>query len=333
MTNETTEVATDGNETTDAFDAEFEAAKEASMEAEATDPGGSEPAEPDQPAEKTTEASTDAGKEGGEAAKEADKPPLAYDELNTRWKDAKGMAHAERQKAREAATENQALRSELDELKAMITGGGQQPQQQQGIQFSENGSDPIQDLNALKQLARDMQSQQAEQDRIEQQTAQQRQYEKQIVTGFQAAEAEVIEQIPDYADAVAFLRQSHQAEIEAYNVTGPQLAKEFNNRVLSLAEYAMTQNEMHPGAMMYKLALARGYQPAATSTEAPAPNKAAVAEIEARAKAEPVTQTISGSGGGKSGSDDVDISDVADLEGDEFDRMFNRLRAQEMGAA
>ncbi|MEM9584794.1 MAG: hypothetical protein AAGA08_16910 [Pseudomonadota bacterium] len=336
-----TDVATDGGESTDSFDEEFAAFEEQARAAESTDPANSTPAASDPPAEETTtEASTDAGAAGGEAGQEAAKPPLSIEEANKRWQDAKGMAHAERAKARDQQRENQALHEQIAELRGLITNGAQ-PQEQvsQGL----DSDDPMQVLGALRDVARDLQQERADQQRTDQQTEQEQQYRTQIETGFVQAENEIREHLPDYGDAVNFLMQSHAGELRAFGMTGEQLEAEMGRRVFGMAEYAMGQTETHPGAMMYKLAQARGYTPNAAPANGagdarqkpvekqidPAAAAAAVKDVEARAAAEQVTQTMSGTGGGSTGSDEITIETVNEATGDEFDKLFEKFAKQQ----
>lgn len=217
----------------------------------------------------------------------------------------------------EERTRRQALERELAELRA-----GKPPAQQPDEIDPE--TDPI---AALKEV-RAFQKQQREQ-------GEQAQQIREFAGRVQTHEADWAAANPDYGDQIAFLRESRAKELMALpGMTQDRIGQQLMQEALQTADMAF-RNGKNPGEVFTALAITRGWKakeapapaaaPAAPATPAPAAAQPTPGErIDNLARGLKAAVSPSKGGGEAPIAGDISLEQLAELDGDEFDKMFDK---------
>lgn len=220
----------------------------------------------------------------------------------------------------EERTRRQALERELADLRA-----GKTPQQQPDEIDPE--TDPI---AALKEV-RAFQKQQREQ-------GEQAQQIREFAGRVQTHEADWAAANPDYGDQIAFLRESRATELMALpGMTQDRIGQQLMQEALQTADMAF-RNGKNPGEVFTALALTRGWkakeapQPAVPAPTPPAPAPAVpqsvmptpAEKIEGLRRGQAAAVSPSKGGGEAPMAGDISLEQLAGLDGDEFDKAFDK---------
>ena len=293
---------------------------------------------------------------GAEAAAEGDsqdKPPLTQEELQTRWENEKKAKNEERQKRRDLEQRLWALENGQAQPRNGQGNGQSQPQTAQARQQFQQpmlppGYDPAADKEPEpEQFARSrdpdaeyavahyqwLQRQHAYRDVVQKQESEQRQQAErqqqqrnvalqQIHTRTSDYEAEFKEDHPDYDERVQFVA-NHRMAFHAARGLSPEKAKLAVTREFLMDAAALLDAGRNPAETIYNLAEQVGYTPKQESPAAQAqPNQNG--KLDQRRAGQDAAKSLSG-GGGRGPSGDGSLKAIAALDGEEFDKAFDRF--------
>lgn len=251
------------------------------------------------------------------AAPAAEAPPAAAEP------DYKARLHGATQAL--AQTRQQLMQAK----RALAEAQGQTPSKP-AIQIPDVNDDPIAALNAIRDLALAMQSEQAtEAERTAQETAQS-QYISELKGAYEESEAlfEAIQ--PDYRDAAGHYVTQRTAELQVLGVSEGDAKAAIYNELLRLTDVAV-QAGRSPAEVLYNLAKTRGYAPRAATPAAPAPVPgAALAAVEAGQAA---AKTLSAAGGRTPAADQSPEARLANLSGAALVSAWNAIKNGSYAAA
>lgn len=145
---------------------------------------------------------------------------------------------------------------------------------------------------------------------------QQQAQEQQFIARVQADEAEFTKEQPDYPEAVTWLRDKRIRMFELAGMSPQEAAQAVYGESIYYAQNAIRSGR-NPGEVFYGLAREMGY-----SGPKPKQNDAA-ARIEKLQKGQERSSRMSS--GGES-AENITLAQLAELEGEEFDKEWNRLR-------
>lgn len=140
--------------------------------------------------------------------------------------------------------------------------------------------------------------------------------EQQFIARVQADEAEFTKEQPDYPDAAVWLRDKRIRMFELAGMSPQEAAQAVYGESIYYAQNAMRSGR-NPGEVFYGLAREMGYSgPKAKTNDADA-------KIEKLVKGQEKSSRMSS--GGES-AENITLAQLAELEGEEFDKEWNRLR-------
>ncbi len=167
--------------------------------------------------------------------------------------------------------------------------------------------DPASNLDARLKAQEEMVNQTAESLRQQQEAQVQQAQLGQFQQEFYAKEAQFAQQTPDYYEAVNWLRGQRAQELTHLGYQPAQVQQMVDQEAVSYAITA-TNNGVDPVSMFYETAKSRGYSPATKE-----PDPAVLAAKQQKAA------TVGPSGRG-AGTDDISLSDLANMSDEDFDR-------------
>ena len=216
-------------------------------------------------------------------------------------------------KAERAArrAEKREFQRQIDELRAAV----QQPRQTEQRQTAAPINPEDDPIGALLETREKLAAIEAERQRATEQQGQakaQEQYMARIQSTVQEYEAEFTADNPDYPQAAEFLTQSRSKEYQAAGYTPLQIQQALQREYHDIIVNAVNQGR-DPAEIFYTLSKQRGFRGGSPS------------KLDAIAAGQKATGSMSGGG---RGADGLTLGAVADLEGEDFDKAFSKLRAQ-----
>lgn len=193
----------------------------------------------------------------------------------------------------------------------------QQPQQQQP-QIPDFIDDPVGHLEGIKAQFRQEMAALQQQLQGTQQHQQATVQHQQLVQAAVAQEAQFRETTPDYDAAVAHFQAVKNAEYAAIGLDDTQRAQQMQRDSTALVQIAI-QNGKNPAELLYNMAKALRYTPAAADPNAgqqPAPAKQPNTSLS----------NLSASGRAPDEKGKLSAKDIATMPQDEFDKLFDSLR-------
>lgn len=279
------------------FDAEFDAARDAEED----------------------EAGIAAENEGEGEAEPAKKEPLPYETLQRRLADQQKATRAERRSRQELER-----RLEVLERVKPATETTQQDATR-ARRLAEGMPDPNEDpIGALEHARKVLLSLDADTEAEERQTNQQRQQTEQmdrLSRTMRDFEADFTEDHPDYAQAATYLMKARSDELATSGLAGQALEQEIRRDFANLASRALAAGK-DPAEIVYTLAKNRGFAGDLNVKVVDAADKKLdqIGRGQQQARALPT---------GNSGDNALTYKSVGDLKGADFDKAFDKLRAQE----
>jgi len=224
--------------------------------------------------------------------------------------------HEERARRREMKQQMEAMESRLQQILEKVD----RKPEIQAPNFEEEPLEAIKHNQEQLAKALEQQNQTLTQ---QQQSAQQEQFKQQLISQYQNDAARFAQQQPDFNDAYQYMYNSRVNELQAYGYTQDQIASAMQNEELTLA-YQAIQNEMSPAEVIYQVAQARGYVQKHVQnwqeTEQKSPDEA---KLDMIAKGQEASKSLSNSGG-KSDAE-ISLESLADMDDEEFDKMWDKL--------
>jgi hypothetical protein len=137
-----------------------------------------------------------------------------------------------------------------------------------------------------------------------------------LVSLVNAKEAEFVKSTPDYDDAVDYMRGLRTNELRMLGITDPQRVNhEIAMSAVGLSKSALEAGK-NPAEMMYEMAKNYGYTKKDTPPDV---NQ----DFDTIKKGQAASKTLSG--GGNAGEVNMGLEGLANLEGDEFDKMWEKV--------
>lgn len=229
-----------------------------------------------------------------------------------------GALHEERKKRQALAQEVAKLREsdakrEAAFQKLLADQRARQEQQAPAPDFDTNPAEWLK--HQLETTGKTVQQLQAERE-AEQKRNAAIQSEQQFIARVQAQEAEYTKEAPDYPDAVTFLRDKRIRMFELAGMSQQEAAQAVYGESLYYSQMALQQGR-NPAEVFYSLAREYGF----TGPKKPAP--AAEQKLEKLAKGQEKSSRMSA--GGES-AENTTLAQLAELDGEEFDKEWNRLK-------
>lgn len=278
--------------------AEFSAVRDGTPAPEtpvAATPAPETPAEPPKPAAEAAKAP--------DAAKPAEPP-----------KRQEMVPHAALHEARE---ENKALKARLAALEAQAG----KPAAEAPKEIDPD-TDPIAALHELRAFKKQTEERSAQQTELQE-------FSQRVM----AHEADFAAVTPDYAKAVAHLRDARANELRSLGVPEAQIQAQLHGEAIATARFAFQQGK-NPGEVFYALSKARGYNPDAPPADPtpappadpppPAPDtklQESTAALERINRGQRASRPTAGAGG-NAPSGELTLEQGAMLEGAAFDKWF-----------
>lgn len=254
-------------------------------------------------------AEEDSEPEGEQEAQDRD--PLPPDELKRRWEDTKKSRDQERRLRQE---QDQKI-SRMEEAFQRILQGQQQPKQQEP-EIPNPSEDPIGFLEwQREQYTRQQQAETAQREqqaRIQQQSQRLAQTAQRLTTIESEYQREVA---PDYYEAIDHWKNARAQQLAGWGMDQRSIHHQMIAEVAELGEMAL-QRGINPAEAAYNMAKSWGYR---RQSQAPQQN------IERTRQGMRSSKTLSG--GGKSAKGQMTLAQIADLDGDDFDKAFAAARA------
>lgn len=228
-----------------------------------------------------------------------------------------GAMHAERVKRQEIERQFQAMRQELEALKAQ-----QKPAEPETV------PDPVLEPEKYTAWVKQQANGPAEEIRKLREQWSQQQQREQLMHTIQAREQEFAKAHPDYNDAVNYIVNQRRQELSFFTTDEQAINAQVQADVLGFAEQAVRQG-MNPAQAAYHYAKARGYKPAEKAT-APAPASDAAAKVAALANAQKQTETL-GSASGPANAGALTAEMLAGMSDAEFAKLSDDDIRRAMG--
>lgn len=274
----------------------------------------------------------DAGEAGGEAEDEAEgaaegPPPKGYVSVK-----ALREARSELRAANQRLSQLEQWRGSLAD-KLLAIRGGQQPGQQQPKkdqqpdEMPDENKDPVGAIAWLKKqlIARNEKEQQEEQERTQQEerTQQQAVYEQRVIDTADEVLTHAVEADPEVQEAFEYASAAIMQELANKGFRGERLQAEFNKVLVKYSESAPAD----PKAMiLYAKRNARywGWDPGKKFGEQPKPapktnQKQPVSRLAQLKKAQETNRSLSG--GGMPGGGELSLDDLAEMSGEELEKL------------
>lgn len=284
---------------------------EAYVPGEGGDEGGD-----DGEAEESQPGNLEVSEEGEDEGEDGDDPPARKPDWEKQAHDKAGLAAKERSKRRAVERSNAELVSRLealesrgktdtDDLAALIG------------QLRDDDDEPITDINQIKRVLKTIMTRQQTEAAAEAQRSQVAQTVRSIATNMETYEKDFSEDHPDYIEAATHYRNARITELEDLGYTGDRLMQKVASEFFTMVN-DVVKSGRDPAEVVYGLAKRRGFKS----------GKAA-----ADAKLQKLQQaSASGAAPRARGADNGLTWDrVAKAKGAEKDRLFAKLRSQELG--
>lgn len=171
--------------------------------------------------------------------------------------------------------------------------------------------DPIGALVQTRQQLEAFEARQRAAQEAAQRQGQEQQFYAQVESRVNEYEAEFTKTNPDYPKAAEYLTASRTAEYQQAGYTAQQIAQALRGEYIGIIQNAESRG-MDPAEVFYNLAKGRGFRPGQTKLDSIANGQRATGALN---------------GGGR-GGDGLTMGAVADLDGEDFDKAFDKLRAQ-----
>jgi|GEM_PF-3681360 len=325
-----------------------------------------------QPAESSASAgAAAAANEGGQAAQavtdEDGDLVITIDEQG-RAKDAKtgrfvphASLHRERERRKSVEAEFQVTREKyaraeerlavLNEILAASNEGASAgadgdaaKQQKPKSVFEEEPIDPAQDIFAafdqqrrmnleLAKMMREGQEKQAQAQKL----TEAEKAEQSLIAAYRSDAQRFSAEKPEFKDAYTFLVKQRHAELEAFGITdAAQRNAQIQAEERQLAETALKQ-KLSPAAVLFKMAQARGFAPAAQveaaktqaqAAGADAAQKEAAQKLDAIRRGQQASASLSGAGG--RGNEGLTLENLANMSDEEFAAVHSKLGKRAM---
>lgn len=240
--------------------------------------------------------------------------PLPAEEWKSRHDNLKGALAEERKFRQQQAAQNERMEQAYQKLLERM--GTTEPKQEQ-LAIPDAADDPLAALRWVQDSLKQQQAQQAEQARMSQEQQQQAQQFQAFQSELTRMDQEFAKDHPDYFEAVDFYSQSRAEELTAFGYNPMQVQQTLAADIRQLASSAI-QAGVNPAEVAYKQAQARGFQPK---------DQEGTKRVQQIQRGRKATSPLS-SGGGKSGNVPT-LADIAELDGEEFDKAVEALRKRE----
>lgn len=219
----------------------------------------------------------------------------------------------ERQRARDAEARAKQLEERLNALES----GKQTRNEPDPFAKLAAAKDPLSEIDALRDIALSMAQQREQDQRRAQATAQQQARFKEISDAMTEFEDDFRLSNPDYDGAAKHFSDARRLELEEMGYSGDQLQEALRNDLVGLVDRSVRSGK-DPAETVYKLAKARGY-----------------GVDGARAKLDTIARGVAagasiGKVGAKSQGGKLTVEAVGKMEGEEFRKNFQKLKAQMM---
>lgn len=140
--------------------------------------------------------------------------------------------------------------------------------------------------------------------------------EQQFISRVQADEAEFTKEQPDYPDAATYLRDKRIRMFEMAGMSPQEAAQAVYGESIYYSQKALAAGR-NPGEVFYGLAREMGYAPKQKNADT------AAQKIEKIAKGQEKSSRM---GTGGESAENITLAQLAELDGEEFDKEWNRLR-------
>jgi hypothetical protein len=222
----------------------------------------------------------------------------------------------------EERAERARLQREFDEMRGQMSAFAQMFQQQPQMQQQPDAppppdpeEDPIGYINYAKQQLTEINEWRQQ----EQQQRQQQYQLQQVQQAYQRNAYEFAQQNPDFQQVYRHLLDNRVAEMRLQGYDDQTIENALYQEELSLAVGSL-QSGANPAQRIYELAKARGYRPQSKQPTPAAAKPAVDPALEERKKAAALNTNRS-----NPPKTPVKVEDLADLEGDKFDKAWNRI--------
>ncbi|MDE2100372.1 MAG: hypothetical protein KGL39_24180 [Patescibacteria group bacterium] len=140
-----------------------------------------------------------------------------------------------------------------------------------------------------------------------------------------AQEREFMRSTPDYAQAVAFLRDARARHFEALGFDAAEIEANIRQDVINTAAFTR-QRGRNFGEALYKLAEASGYRKTApTAANGPAARAAPENAAERLIRGQEMATTLGSTGGAPRG--ETPVNTIANMSESEFESFYNKVKA------
>lgn len=278
----------------DDFDTEFETARTAATQDDADAAGSADDG--------------DGEGEGGEI-QQPDPAQIEADKVTKRLRDTQRALKAER-------TERQKLNARLEALEKGNRKDAPLDPVALLAKLREDDDDPIGDIQTVKQLAKLLVGQTAQEREDDSRTQQRSQALATVSSTMREYEDDFRDLNPDYDAAAQHFMSARAEELKDTGLTGAALAEAMQNDFAGIVARSV-QAGKDPAEIIYNMAKRRGFSGAVDK---------AAAKLQTIAKGQAQSRTLPG-GGAAQGS--LSAGKVAELSGAAFDAAFEKLRASE----
>lgn len=260
----------------------------------------------------TSEADEDADAGGDEAAS---RPAVDWEK---RAHDKEGQAARERSRRRAAERQVQELNARLERLETQVTKSAPSKRQQLINRLRADTDEPLSDLEDLKEIARTLLEDDAQEAEATQQQQRQVQRVNALTTAMTEYEADFRSDHKDYDQACEFFKKSRAEELEDMGYVGQRLTQRLSQEMFALVDDAI-QAGRDPAEMVYGMAKRRGF--AGTADDA----TRKLQKLQQGAKSATTARP------GANGQGRVTYDQVTRAKGAVRDKLWAQLRKQEMG--
>jgi hypothetical protein len=262
------------------------------------------------------EVSEEGEDEEGEGDEEGDGRPRKAVDWEKQAHDKAGLAAKERSKRRAAERQATELAARIEALEAK--GSTDTDDLAKLIEeLRDDDDEPITDINQIKRVLKTIMARQQAARQAEGQQRQTEQAVRKISTGMEAFEADFAEEHPDYIKAATYYRNARVSELEDLGYSGERLMQKVAGEFFTMVNDVMKSGR-DPAEVVYNLAKKRGF---------------ATGKDEATKKLQKMQAAGGTAGAPRSKGQDNGLTweRVAKATGAEKDRLWAKLRAQELG--
>lgn len=225
-----------------------------------------------------------------------------------------GALHEERMKRKQLQSEIEKLRAKSERMEQIFQQHFQQQNGQTQKQVPAFEENPAEHLRAQQEDLRRQQEQMHQFLANQHQQTQQNQRVQQLVGKYHAAADEFKQKQPDFGEAYSYVINSRIREYESLGYSKQEASMFVQQEEISIVEKSIA-DEVSPAERVYMLAKARGYAPKKEQKQ-----ETSIENIEKGVKNAKSLGAISGKS-----SDQISLEQLADLEGEEFDKAWDKL--------